>query len=171
MTADSSGAGPVKSASPPPGADKVRRSNRHRPRQSHSQETGRAGSQSHALERAAKIIVATQPTALIVLDGKPRLVAIQAPRCIRDSTPHTCSRWSNAIYVHPATGSRAGTIGQALAVRAASNLPPLFAALPQRPSEEHSESVARGGKRAGQPAHRGTSVKHRTEHSANWTTR
>ncbi len=94
--------GPWKIASPPPGADNLEQkafATGHAnllPGRPDAQ--GRVPALSKGLP---KIIVATQPTALIVLDGKPRLVAIPGTtlQYANNTSAHLFKDASNALYV------------------------------------------------------------------------
>ena len=135
--------GPWKIASAPPGADKLEQkaiATGHAnllPGRPDAQ--GRAPSLSKGLP---KIVVATQPTALIVLDGKPRLVTIPGTtlQFASNTSAHLFKDESNAFYVRiHGNWFRANALTGPWQYAPLANLPPAFAAIPS----DHPKSTVK----------------------------
>jgi hypothetical protein len=139
--------GPWKAASRPPGADKLEQK---------AITTGRAnllpgrpdaqGRNPKISKGLPKIIVATQPTALIVLDGKPRLVAIPGTtlQFASNTSAHLFKDESNAVYVRIyGNWFRATALTGPWQYVPLANLPPAFAAIPNdHPKSKVKASLA-----------------------------
>ena len=95
--------GPWKVASRPPGADKVEQAARASDKVNLLPGKADAQGRSATLSKGnlPSIIASTQPTALIVLDGKPRFVAIPGTtlQYAANTSAHLFKDESNAVYV------------------------------------------------------------------------
>jgi hypothetical protein len=142
--------GPWKIASPPPGADKLEQKALASGHANLLPGRPDAQGRSPALSKGLpKIIVATQPTALIVLDGKPRLVAIPGTtlQYANNTSAHLFKDDSNAVYVRiHGNWFRASALTGPWQYVPLANLPAAFAAIPNdHPKSKVKASLAAAG--------------------------